>query len=159
MVAAVAKAVAAKAAVGQGVPVGDLVFTVVDPERVAFRVKVDEKDLHLLSPGLKGRVELAGFPDAEGAIALESVSPVPRDGKVDARFTVSARQCPSYSAKAEDAQGVPISAIIVPERNVRLRIVTKPKPPVKSGCFRREASTPRVNVTAKTTNTPTMKPS
>ena len=73
-------AVAAKAAVGQGVPVGDLVFTV---------VKVDEKDLHLLSPGLKGRDELAGFPDAEGAIALESVSPVPRDGKVDARFTVS----------------------------------------------------------------------
>jgi multidrug efflux pump subunit AcrA (membrane-fusion protein) len=82
-------AVAAKVAVGQGVPVGDLVFTVVDPERVAFRVKVDEKDLHLLSPGLKGRVELSGFPDTEGAIVLESVSPVPRDGKVDARFTVS----------------------------------------------------------------------
>ena len=82
-------AVAAKAAVGQGVPVGDLVFTVVDPERVAFRVKVDEKDLHLLSPGLKGRVELSGFPDTEGAIVLESVSPVPRDGKVDARFNVT----------------------------------------------------------------------
>jgi multidrug resistance efflux pump len=78
-------AVAAKAAVGQGVPVGDLVFTVVDPERVAFRVKVDEKDLHLLSPGLKGRVELSGFPDTEGAIVLESVSPVPRDGKVERR--------------------------------------------------------------------------
>ena len=82
-------AVAAKAAVGQGVPVGDLVFTVVDPERVAFRVKVDEKDLHLLSPGLKGRVELAGFPDAEGTIALESATMVPRDGKVDARFAVT----------------------------------------------------------------------
>jgi len=82
-------AVAAKAIVGQGVPVGDLVFTIVDPERVAFRVKVDEKDLHLLATGLKGRVELAGFPDAEGAIVLESVSPVPRDGKVDARFAVT----------------------------------------------------------------------
>lgn len=82
-------AVAAKAAVGQGVPVGDLVFTVVDPERVAFRVKVDEKDLHLLAPGLKGRVELSGFPDAEGAVALESATLVPRDGKVDARFAVT----------------------------------------------------------------------
>jgi HlyD family secretion protein len=82
-------AVAAKAAVGQGVPVGDLVFTVVDPERVAFRVKVDEKDLHLLSPGLKGRVELSGFPDTEGAIVLESATIVPRDGKVDARFAVT----------------------------------------------------------------------
>jgi len=30
----------------------------------------------------------------------------------NSRFTVSARQCPSYSARAEDAQGVPISAIV-----------------------------------------------
>ena len=116
-------AVAAKAIVGQGVPVGDLVFTVVDPERVAFRVKVDEKDLHLLAAGLKGRVELAGFPDAEGAIVLESVSPVPRDGKVDARFTVSgpavgvkpvpgmmgSARCQVYSRP--DAVTLPASAI------------------------------------------------
>ena len=116
-------AVAAKAIVGQGVPVGDLVFTVVDPERVTFRVKVDEKDLHLLAAGLKGRVELAGFPDAEGAIVLESVSPVPRDGKVDARFTVSgpavgvkpvpgmtgSARCQVYSRP--DAVTLPASAI------------------------------------------------
>jgi len=30
----------------------------------------------------------------------------------NARFTVSARQCPSWSPRAEDAQGVPISAIV-----------------------------------------------
>ncbi|MBU6246834.1 MAG: phosphoenolpyruvate carboxykinase (GTP) [Xanthomonadaceae bacterium] len=30
----------------------------------------------------------------------------------NARFTVSARQCPTWSDKAEDAQGVPISAIV-----------------------------------------------
>ncbi|WP_017461446.1 phosphoenolpyruvate carboxykinase (GTP) [Dyella ginsengisoli] len=30
----------------------------------------------------------------------------------NARFTVSARQCPTWSEKAEDAQGVPISAIV-----------------------------------------------
>jgi phosphoenolpyruvate carboxykinase (GTP) len=30
----------------------------------------------------------------------------------NSRFTVSARQCPSYSERAEDAQGVPLSAII-----------------------------------------------
>jgi phosphoenolpyruvate carboxykinase (GTP) len=30
----------------------------------------------------------------------------------NSRFTVSAKQCPSYSPKAEDAQGVPISAIV-----------------------------------------------
>jgi phosphoenolpyruvate carboxykinase (GTP) len=30
----------------------------------------------------------------------------------NSRFTVSARRCPSYSPRAEDAQGVPISAIV-----------------------------------------------
>jgi len=116
-------AVAAKALVGQGVPVGDLVFTVVDPERVAFRVKVDEKDLHLLAAGLKGRVELAGFPDAEGTVALESATLVPRDGKVDARFAVTvpaggvkplpgmtgSARCQVYSRS--DAVTLPASAI------------------------------------------------
>jgi multidrug efflux pump subunit AcrA (membrane-fusion protein) len=115
--------VAAKAQVGQGVPVGDLVFTVVDPERVAFRVKVDEKDLHLLAAGLKGRVELSGFPDAEAAITLDSATMVPRDGKVDARFAVTvtaggikplpgmtgSARCQVYSRP--DAVTLPASAI------------------------------------------------
>lgn len=116
-------AVAAKAQVGQGVPVGDLVFTVVDPERVAFRVRVDEKDLHLLAAGLKGRVELSGFPDAEAAITLDSATTVPRDGKVDARFAVTvpaggikplpgmtgSARCQVYSRP--DAVTLPASAI------------------------------------------------
>jgi multidrug efflux pump subunit AcrA (membrane-fusion protein) len=82
-------AVASKAIVGQAVPLGDLAFTIVGAGPLRFRARVDEKDLHLIAPGLAGRVTPAGYPDAPAAAALEpGFAPVPKDGKYDAMFTV-----------------------------------------------------------------------
>lgn len=81
--------VAAKAIVGQAVPLGDLAFTVVGPGPVRFRARVEEKDLHQIASGLAGRVTPAGYPDAPAAAALEpGFAPVPKDGKYDATFSV-----------------------------------------------------------------------
>ncbi|MFM9059647.1 MAG: hypothetical protein ACKOSQ_11080 [Planctomycetaceae bacterium] len=84
-------AVAAKAIVGQSVPLGELAFTVVGVGPVRFRAKVEEKDLHLVGPGLAGRVTPTGYPDAQVAVALEpGFAPVPRDARYDAVFLVTA---------------------------------------------------------------------
>jgi len=83
-------AVAAKAIVGQAVQLGDLVFTIIPAGPLRFRAKVAEKDLHLVAPGLAGRVTPAGYPDAQVAAALEpGFVAVPKDGKYDAVFAVT----------------------------------------------------------------------
>jgi HlyD family secretion protein len=84
-------AVAAKAVVGQPVQPVELDFTILDPDRLQFRAKVEEKDLHLLSAGLAGRVEPTGYPDAEVAVTLAPFVAVPREGAFEALFTVAPR--------------------------------------------------------------------
>lgn len=81
--------VAAIAVVGRSVAAGELEFSVVDPDRVRFRAKLDEKDLHLVGAGMTGRVEAAGYPGAEVAAVMEPFVPVPRDASFAALFTVT----------------------------------------------------------------------
>jgi len=85
-------AVAAKAVIGQPTPPSELDFTVLDPARLQFRVKLEEKDLHLLATGLAGRVEPTGYPDADVPVTLGPFLPVPRDGVFEGVFAVAARE-------------------------------------------------------------------
>ena len=85
-------AVAAKAVVGQPTPPGELDFTVLDPARLQFRAKLDEKDLHLLATGIAGRVEPTGYPDADVPVTLGPFLPVPRDGVFEGLFAVAAKE-------------------------------------------------------------------
>jgi phosphoenolpyruvate carboxykinase (GTP) len=64
-----------------------------------------------------------GIGEGEPAIDWQGRPYDPANGPAahpNARFTVSARQCPSFSPRAEDPQGVPISAIVFGGRRAGL---------------------------------------
>ncbi|RYG93412.1 MAG: phosphoenolpyruvate carboxykinase (GTP), partial [Alphaproteobacteria bacterium] len=64
-----------------------------------------------------------GLDNGEPALDWQGRAYDPANGPSahpNSRFTVSARQCPSYSARAEDPQGVPISAIVFGGRRASL---------------------------------------
>jgi len=85
-------AVTAKAVVGQPVQPAELDFTVLDPDRLQFRAKLEEQDLHLLTAGLAGRVEPTGYPDAVVPVTLGPFMPVPRDGVFEGLFAVALKE-------------------------------------------------------------------
>jgi glycerate kinase len=77
--------------VGQPAPPTELDFTVFDPDRLQFRARIEEKDLHLIGAGLAGRVEPPGYPEADVPVTLAPLVPVPREGAIDAVFAVADR--------------------------------------------------------------------
>ena len=64
-------------------------FTVVDPDRVKFRAKLEEKDLHLVAAGVTGRVEPAGYPDTEVPVVMEPFVAVPKEGRFEPVFAAT----------------------------------------------------------------------
>ena len=68
-------------------------------------------------PWWEGMTTGAPAQDWQGRPYDRAVSPAAHP---NARFTVSAKQCPSYTDKAEDPQGVPLSAIIFGGRRASL---------------------------------------
>lgn len=85
-------AVMTKAVVGQPAQPVELEFTVLDPERLQFRGKIEEKDLHLLATGLIGQVEPMGYPNTDVTINLGPFVPLSREGSFEAIFAVAARE-------------------------------------------------------------------
>ncbi|HEU0154203.1 MAG TPA: phosphoenolpyruvate carboxykinase (GTP) [Arenimonas sp.] len=68
-------------------------------------------------PWWEGMTTGAPAQDWQGRPYDKAVSPAAHP---NARFTVSAKQCPSYTDKAEDPQGVPLSAIVFGGRRASL---------------------------------------
>ncbi|HBD20045.1 MAG TPA: phosphoenolpyruvate carboxykinase (GTP) [Arenimonas sp.] len=68
-------------------------------------------------PWWEGMTSGTPAKDSQGRDYDKAVGPAAHP---NSRFTVSAKQCPSYTAKAEDPQGVPLSAIIFGGRRASL---------------------------------------
>jgi multidrug efflux pump subunit AcrA (membrane-fusion protein) len=58
----------------------DVFMTIVSPRAETIRASVDEKDLHLLQAGIKGKAVPTAFPDLKLAVKLVEVGSVPRPG-------------------------------------------------------------------------------
>jgi multidrug efflux pump subunit AcrA (membrane-fusion protein) len=73
-----------------GTLTADEVFlTVVSPGSLFVRATVEEKDLHLLQPGLKGLVIPTGFPDIKLPARLARLVPIPQGaGSFEARVNL-----------------------------------------------------------------------
>jgi multidrug efflux pump subunit AcrA (membrane-fusion protein) len=108
----------------------EVFMTVVSQRPVFIRADVEEKDLHWLREGLKGKVVLAGYPDHKIPAQLLKVSYVPHTaGHFDARLALEASQdlpqlMPGMSCTVKlmvyhkkDALTVPVSAVFTDERD------------------------------------------
>jgi multidrug resistance efflux pump len=73
-----ATAAAAKLQPGGAVTPGEVVMTVVTPRPFFIHAVVEEKDLHWLRAGMKGKAVMAGYPDDKLPAKLVQVSVVPQ---------------------------------------------------------------------------------
>jgi RND family efflux transporter MFP subunit len=71
------EALGAKLAVEGSIMPGEVFLTVVKARPLALRLTVDEKDIHLLKPGLKGKARVVFDPKRKLTARLTAVSPVP----------------------------------------------------------------------------------
>jgi multidrug efflux pump subunit AcrA (membrane-fusion protein) len=67
----------------------EVFMTIVSPGPLFVRATVEEKDLHVLQPGLKGMVIPTGFPDIKLPARLARLVPIPQGaGSFEARVTL-----------------------------------------------------------------------
>ncbi len=90
-----AAAVAQKLQRGGMLMADEVFLTVVSPKPLQVQANVEEKDLHWLHAGLKGKAEPAGYPDVKLPVELTSLSAVPHAaGSFPARMSVDPARVP-----------------------------------------------------------------
>jgi HlyD family secretion protein len=82
-------AMAKKLVPGGKLAPNEVLFTIVNPEKLALRAVVQESDLALLKPGLEGQAAPLAAPDQKLPVKLEEISRVPLPaGGFEARLSV-----------------------------------------------------------------------
>jgi multidrug resistance efflux pump len=132
---------------GGAVMADEVFMTVVTPRPFFIRATVEEKDLHLLRPDLKGKAVLAGYPDRKLSATLVRLSAVPQaPGTFEARLAVEPAKddfpvmpgmaCTVHllAYKKADALTVPAAAVFSDEEEAHyVYLSSKEKRPVKVG--------------------------
>lgn len=98
-------------------------LTIVSPTVSRVRIEVDEKNLHLLEPGVRGEANAVAYPDDEFEVRVESVDLVPiSPGKFVGRLTLPAPSegpyVPGMKCEAELVTLEKKAAIAVPKSAV-----------------------------------------
>jgi HlyD family secretion protein len=133
----------------------EVFLTIVTPRPAAIRATVEEKELHLLHPEMKGKAVPTGYPDLKLPARLVRIMPVPQaGGTFDARVEVELKDDADVfqpgmtcavkfvSYRKDDALTVPSSAVFADAADEDSRYVYLPakekgakpeKRPVKVG--------------------------
>ena len=150
-----ASAVAPRLQPGGVLNPGEVFVTLVAPRPAVVRATVEEKELHLLHPELKGRAIPTGYPDLKLPARLVRILPVPQPGgtfdarvevelKDDADLCLPGMTCvvKFVSYRKDAALTVPSSAVFADDADEDARVVYLPakekgakpeKRPVKVG--------------------------
>ncbi len=62
---------------GGSISPGTAIMTIVQPRPILLRVTVPEKELHWITPGLRGTVTPTGYPDVKASVIVSQVDAIP----------------------------------------------------------------------------------
>jgi multidrug resistance efflux pump len=79
---------------GGGLSAEEAFMTIVEPQPLEIHASLEEKDIHWMKKGLKGKAVAVGFPDQKLPVEVASVAPAPVGGNFAVALKVDAARLP-----------------------------------------------------------------
>lgn len=107
--------------IGRKIPVNKVVMTIVNPDKVAIRVDLDEADLGLVKAGMNGFARLTADKNANVPVTIGSVGMIPLDnGKYDCQvnLTTPKRMMPGMNCEVVLLVHESDNQLVLPSKSV-----------------------------------------